>query len=83
MQIVLPCDSQYLRASATQRNTYEVGPQQFLPYDVEKLLSRLIFKEMKLAREEEMLKQQLASRYDYCLEQLFKTVDDWNYKYID
>ena len=38
---------------------------------------------MKLAREEEMLKQQLASRYDYCLEQLFKTVDDWNYKYID
>jgi len=30
-----------------------------------------------------MLKQQLASRYDYCLDMLFKAVDDWNYKYID
>lgn len=54
-----------------------------MPYDVEKLLARLIYKELKLAREEEMLKQQLASRYDFSLDLLFKTVDDWNYKYID
>ena len=54
-----------------------------MPYDTEKLLSRLILKELKLAREEEHLKQQLACRYDYSLEMLFKTVDDWNYKYID
>ena len=57
LQIVLPCDSQYLRAQATQRETYEVANGQTLPYDVEKLLSRLIFKELKLAREEEHLKQ--------------------------
>lgn len=38
---------------------------------------------MKLAKDEETLKQQLASRYDYSLEQLFKAVDDWNYKYVD
>jgi hypothetical protein len=25
----------------------------------------------------------LASRYDFCLDLLFKAVDDWNYKYID
>lgn len=25
----------------------------------------------------------MASRYDYSLEILFKSVDDWNYKYID
>ena len=25
LQVVLPCDCQYLRASATQRKTYEVG----------------------------------------------------------
>ena len=36
-----------------------------------------------MAREEELLKQQLAQRYDYSLELLFKAVDDWNYKYID
>lgn len=50
---------------------------------MEKLLSRLIFKELKLAKEEEHLKQQLACRYDFNLELLFKAIDDWNYKYID
>ena len=29
------------------------------------------------------MKQQLASRYDYSLDVLFKSIDDWNYKYID
>lgn len=43
----------------------------------------MIHKELKLAKEEEQLKQQLASRYDYSLDMLFKSVDDWNYKYID
>lgn len=54
-----------------------------MPYDVEKHLCRLIYKELKLAREEEHLKQQLACRYDYSLDMLFRVVDDWNYKYID
>lgn len=54
-----------------------------MPESVEKLLSRLILKELKLAKEEEQLKQQLACRYDYSLDLLFKNVDDWNYKYID
>lgn len=42
-----------------------------------------MFKELKLAKEEEHLKQQLATRYDYSLELLFKSIDDWNYKYVD
>ena len=50
---------------------------------MERLLAKLIHKELKLAKEEEQLKQQLASRYDYSLDMLFKSVDDWNYKYID
>lgn len=83
LQIVLPCDQQYLRAQATQRQTYEIGQDQLLPHDVERLLARLLQKELRLAREVELLKQQLASRYDYSLEILFKSVDDWNYKYID
>lgn len=56
LQIVLPCDCQYLRAQATQRETYNVGCDQFLPYDVERHLSRLLFKELKLAKESEHLK---------------------------
>lgn len=39
--------------------------------------------ELKAARETEQYKQELASRYDFNLEHLFKEVDDWNYKYID
>lgn len=38
---------------------------------------------MKLARESERLKEELASRYDYNLERLFKDVDDINYNYVD
>jgi hypothetical protein len=60
-----------------------VGSDEFLPYDVERLLSRLIYKELMLAKDAEGLKQSLASRYDYSLENLFHSVDDWNYKYID
>ena len=55
--MVLPCDQQYLRAQATQRQTYQVGIDELLPYDVERLLSKLVHKELKLAREEEDLKQ--------------------------
>lgn len=44
---------------------------------------RLVAKELRLAREIELLRQQLASRYDYSLEILFKSIDDWNYKYVD
>jgi len=47
------------------------------------MLSRLIQRELNLAKEEEQLKQQLACRYDYSLDMLFKAVDDWNFKYID
>ena len=36
-----------------------------------------------MAKESERLKQELAARYDYGLDHLFKEVDDWNYKYID
>ena len=57
LQIVLPCDNQMLRAMATQRQTYEIGPDELLPYDVERLLTRLIFKELKLAKDLEIMKQ--------------------------
>lgn len=56
LQIVLPCDQQYLRAQATQRQSYTVGSADFLPYDVERALTKLIQKELTLAGQSEMLK---------------------------
>jgi hypothetical protein len=80
---LLPCDQPYLRAAATQRPTYPIGKNEYLPFEVERLLAKLLQKEIKLAKDSERLKQELASRYDYSLDHLFKEVDDWNYKYID
>jgi len=60
-----------------------VSEGEFLPYDIERLLSRLVMKELRLAKDLEALKQSIASRYDYSLDALFKQVDDWNYKYVD
>lgn len=43
----------------------------------------MVMKELSLARNQEIIKQELAARYDFNIERLFKEVDDWNYKYID
>ncbi|CDW76041.1 ef hand family protein [Stylonychia lemnae] len=83
LQMLLPCDQPYIRALTTQRPTYPVGQSEFLPFDVEKLLANLIYKELKLAREQERLKNVLSERYDYESKSLFKDVDDINYNYID
>lgn len=60
-----------------------MAASEYLPFDVERLLAKLIQKELKLAKEAERLKQELASRYDYSIERLYKEVDDINYGYID
>ena len=60
-----------------------MATSEYLPFDVERLLAKLIQKELKLAKEAERLKQELASRYDYSIERLYKEVDDINYGYID
>jgi hypothetical protein len=61
MQILLPCDDTGLRAEVTQREPYEVYSSQYLQYDVEKLLSKLIGKELSFAKQIEHVKQELAS----------------------
>ncbi len=50
---------------------------------MERALAKLIHKELKLAHKQEIIKQELHSRYDYDVERLYKEIDDWNYKYID
>jgi hypothetical protein len=53
-----------------------------LPYDVERALKVLIHKELKLAINSEMLKQELACRYDFNIDSLYMEIDDCNLKYI-
>lgn len=44
MQIVMPCDDQYLRAAIAQRDIYEVTKHDFLDTEIEAELTRLFEK---------------------------------------
>ena len=50
LQIVLPCDHQYLRADVAQRPTFEVPKHQKLGPNVEQELTFLLEKEIALNR---------------------------------
>ena len=43
----------------------------------------MIEKELLLFREQEQLKADLVTRFDYSAQLLFREIDDWSYKYID
>lgn len=83
LQVLLPCDQNVLRADASQRQTYEVQPQQSLQFDVEKLLSKLIHKELRFAKQQEYLKQQLAQSPEYNLQKFFEAIDNQFTRIID
>ena len=50
---------------------------------MERLLSKLVLKELRLSRDSERFKQELASRYDCNYGVLYKEVDDIGLKAID
>jgi hypothetical protein len=54
--MLLPCDQPFLRASVSQRPTYPVREDEFLPFEVESSLLKLIAGELRMAREQERLK---------------------------
>ena len=57
--------------------------QQSLPFDVEKLLSKLIHKELRFAKQQESLKQQLAQNPEYNLQRFFEAIDNKSVRCID
>jgi hypothetical protein len=60
-----------------------VTDRDILPYDVECLLATLIEKELRFFKEQEKLKADLVTRFDFTIQSMFREIDDWNYKYID
>ena len=83
LQVLLPCDNPYLRSAATQRPNQEIYPSEFLPMRVERAMSQLIYKEVKMHLKAENLKRSLESSYDFSVKAAFKAIDDWNYGYVD
>lgn len=83
LNAVLPVTSPALRQLATQRESYFVGRNETLPYDVEWSLSRVFDKEINAYRKIELLKDDLVNRYDYDGLNAFKTVDIDRLGYLD
>lgn len=67
----------------SQRETYEVLPSQSLPYDIEKLVAKLIYQELRFARKQEDLKHELKKVPKYNLQTFFEEVDKAGQKFID
>ena len=75
MQVLLPCDDQYLRSAATQRPTYTIGRYDRLPSTVERELVNLLEREIAYHTRVERVKHELQLRYDWTTRAAFETID--------
>lgn len=76
LNIVLPKTSSVLRQICTQRQSYFVAKDEVLPYEVEWALARVFEKEIDLITRAELLKKDLANRYDFDALDLFRAIDE-------
>lgn len=83
LQLLLPCDDAYLRAAVTQRPNNELPRNELLPMRVERAISQLIFKEVRMHLKADLMKRALENSYDYSVQKAFRAIDDWTYNYID
>lgn len=81
--MLLPCDDAYLRAAVTQRPNNELPRNETLPMRVERALSQLIFKEVRMHMKSDLMKRALVNSYDFSIQKAFRAIDDWSYNYID
>ena len=72
-----------MRAAATQRPTKQLKANEFLSMRVERALTQLFVREINLQIKVENLKRSLDQRYDFSVGAAFKSIDDWNYGYLD
>jgi Ca2+-binding EF-hand superfamily protein len=78
LQIVLPCEDNYLRNRTLDRPSRHVGRHDQLPRDIELALAQVIEKEIDLQRRLESLKRELEVQYDYSPYAAFRSVDRYN-----
>lgn len=50
---------------------------------VERAISQLVFKEVRLHIKADLMKRALENAYDYSVQKAFRAIDDWTYNYID
>ena len=57
--------------------------REILPMRVERALSKLLFKEVRLHLKTDLMKRALENAYDYSAQKAFRAIDDWCYQWID
>jgi Ca2+-binding EF-hand superfamily protein len=75
MQILLPCEDQYLRTTASQRPTYNVSRYDKLLSSLEREVVTLFEREISYHVRIEKSKRDLALRYDWTARAAFESVD--------
>lgn len=83
LQIVLPCEDNYLRNRTLDRPSRHVSRYDYLPRDIELALASVIEKEIDLQRRLETLKRELEVQYDYSPYAAFRSIDRYNSGRID
>lgn len=50
---------------------------------VERALSQLLFKEVRMHLKADIMKRALENAYDFSVQKAFRAIDDWSYGYVD
>lgn len=83
MQIILPCEDNFLRRDVQNRPSFRVSRYETLPANMELGLCDLLVEEIKLLRRLETLKRELQIRYDFTPYAAFRTIDKFNDGFVD
>ena len=78
LQMLLPCEDNYLRNRTLDRPSRRCGRYDHLPRDIELAVANVIEKEIDLQRTLEASKRELSFGYDYSSFAAFRSVDRYN-----
>ena len=78
LQMLLPCEDNYLRNRTLDRPSRRCGRYDHLPRDIELAIANVIEKEIDLQRTLESHKRELGFQYDYSSFAAFRSVDRYN-----
>lgn len=81
--MILPCEDNFLRRITLERTSFRCGRYDYLPRDIEAALADIIKKELSLLKRLDMLKKDLASRYDYSAYAAYRSIDKYNDGKVD
>ena len=78
IQMLLPCEDNFLRRLTQERPSFRVPRYEFLPRDIERGLTDILERELDFLRRLDSLKADLDVRYDHSIFAAYKSIDKFN-----